>query len=58
MLDFFVLKEVCIFLFMSVISKLLFICGIYIYKYIYIYIYIYWYLIYIILHCQFQNEIL
>ena len=52
MLDFFVLKEVCIFLFMSVISKLLFICG------IYIYIYIYWYLIYIILHCQFQNEIL
>ena len=50
MLDFFVLKEVCIFLFMSVISKLVFICG--------IYIYIYWYLIYIILHCQFQNEIL
>ena len=31
MLDFFVLKEVCIFLFMSVISKLVFICGIYIY---------------------------
>ena len=30
MLDFFVLKEVCIFLFMSVISKLVFICGIYI----------------------------
>ena len=36
MLDFFVLKEVCIFLGMSVISKLVFICGIYIYKYIYI----------------------
>ena len=34
MLDFFVLKEVCIFLFMSVISKLVFICCIYIYIYI------------------------
>ena len=44
MLDFFVLKEVCIFLFMSVISKLLFICGIYIYIYIYKYIYIYIYI--------------